>query len=163
MGFRSLCLQPTVTAMKPNLFVRPLLVALLLASPAVAQESATMTRIDDILGDHAKYDPVIKDLQDGVRAQDAKLVAALVNYPITVTISGKQVVIPTAADFAARYDEIITPDIAKAVVDQKYDNLFVNAQGIMFGDGQVWINGVCRDAACQQMDPKVVTIQHVAR
>jgi hypothetical protein len=61
--------------------------------------------------------------------------------------------------FVAAYDRIVTPAIAQAVTAQKYDEMLVSQQGLMFGSGEVWINGVCADRACAKSFPKVVTIQ----
>ncbi|RJG43582.1 hypothetical protein [Mesorhizobium sp. DCY119] len=128
--------------------------------PAYAQDSKTTNQaIDEALGNHAQYETVIKALQQGVKGKDAKAVAALVNYPISVKISGKDTEIKSEKDFVTHYDAIFTPKIAKVVEDQKYEDLFVNYQGIMFGDGQVWINGICKDSACKAVDAKIVTIQ----
>ncbi len=35
----------------------------------------------------------------------------------------------------------------------------VNDQGVMLGQGEMWINGVCLDTACKRVDVKIVTIQ----
>ena len=49
-----------------------------------------------------------------------------------------------------------------AITAQKWQDLFVNYQGIMIGNGQVWINGICKDDKCAAFDVKVVTIQSTA-
>ena len=74
-------------------------------------------------------------------------------------IHGKETVIKSAKAFVQHYDAIVTPEIAKAVTEQKYEDLFVNSQGVMFGDGQVWVYGICHDNACKNFDVKVITIQ----
>lgn len=133
--------------------------ALVLVAPAGAQSETTNQTIDQQLGDHTKYEAVIKALQTAVAAHDAAGVAELVSYPIGVRVNGKETHIKSAKAFAENYDAIFTPTIAKAVTDQKYDDLFVNYKGIMFGDGQVWINGICHDNACKEFDAKIITIQ----
>jgi len=115
--------------------------------------------LDTVLGGHAPYETVIRAFQAGVTAHDAAAVAALVRYPITVRAGGKKLVVRNAATFVRNYDAIVTPPIAQAITAQKYDELMVNGQGVMFGSGEAWINGVCLDAACKRVDPKVVTIQ----
>lgn len=67
-----------------------------------------------------------------------------------------------AAAFVKNYDAIVTPAIAKVVEAQSYDSLFVNQQGLMFGNGEVWINGICKNKSCSEVEPKVVTIQKAA-
>ena len=130
-------------------------------APAAAGEdrSQVNARIDTVLGDHARYENVIDALQKAIADHDAPAVAALVGYPFVATIDGKTVKIADARAFVADYDKIVTPQIAGAVVAQKYPDLFVNDKGIMFGDGEVWINGICRDDACRRFDARVVTIQ----
>ena len=85
--------------------------------------------------------------------------AGLVSYPIGVKVHGKEVHIRTAKDFAQHYDGIMTPAITKAITSQKYEDLFVNYKGIMFGNGQIWINGICHDNQCKNFDVKVISIQ----
>ncbi len=29
----------------------------------------------------------------------------------------------------------------------------------MFGNGQVWLNGICEDDACNEFDVRIITIQ----
>ena len=127
-----------------------------------AAEQAVNDSIDSNLGDHARYQAVIQALQAAVAADDAAKVAALVQYPISVDIGGKKTILKTEQDFVARYQELMTPDIRKAIVDTKYGDLFVNYKGVMFGSGQVWINGICKDAQCKEFDVKLVTLQHGA-
>lgn len=128
-------------------------------APARADDGTTDATIQNVLGDAAVYRKVILAFQSAVKAGDAAGVAALVNYPITVSINGKKQRIANPRDFTANYDAIITPAIAAAVEKQRYKDLFVNSQGVMFGDGEVWINGICRDKACNTFDARIITIQ----
>ncbi|HJR73707.1 MAG TPA: hypothetical protein VJ806_08720 [Luteimonas sp.] len=124
-----------------------------------AADKATDDAIDKLLGDHARYRDAIDRFQKAVAAKDAAGVAALVAYPFEATIDGKTVKIKDAAGFVAQYDKIVTPPIADAIVAQKYSALFVNAQGVMFGSGEAWVNGICKDNACKNFDVKVIRIQ----
>ena len=49
--------------------------------------------------------------------------------------------------------------MVKAVSAQDFGKVFVNQQGVMIGDGQVWLSGQCLDAACTRTEVKVITIQ----
>jgi hypothetical protein len=114
-------------------------------------------------GDHAKYRAVILSFQKAVVAHDSAAVVELVSYPISVSANARKKIIPNAKAFIANYDAIMTPDIVSAVTKQKYEDLFVNSHGVMFGNGQVWVDGVCKDNSCKTLDVKVITIQHTAR
>ncbi len=139
--------------------ITALCLALAFASSALAQSvDEVNATIDSQLGDHKKYQAVIEALQKGVADHDAAAVAALVEYPIKVRVGSEREIADEAA-FVVAYDSIMTEPIAKVVTEQKYEDLFVNYQGIMFGSGEVWINGICKDDACTAFDAKVITIQ----
>ncbi len=134
-----------------------------LAAPAIAQSvDAVNGRIDSILGPHARYATTIAALQQAVSDHSAADVAAFVRYPIRVAVNGRMSTINSAAAFVRNYDAIMMPEIAKAVKDQNYAELFVNDQGVMFGNGEVWLNRICLDRHCRQSVVKVVTIQNTA-
>ena len=124
-----------------------------------AGEQAVNDAIDRVLGDHARYREVFARLQQAVAAGDAPAVAALVAYPFTTRIDGRQVKLEDAAAFAAHYDRIVTPAVADAIARQKYADVMVSAKGVMLGNGEAWLNGVCRDRACARPEVKVIAIQ----
>lgn len=119
--------------------------------------------IDALLGDHAAYRNVFDRLQRGVVAADKAGVAALVSYPLEVRIGGKSQMIRNPQEFIASWDDIFTRDLIQVISSQKFEDVFVNWQGVMVGDGQVWINGICRDKNCSTSDVRVVTIQSAAQ
>ena len=131
-----------------------------LASPVLAQEADFDTAVrDQLAGDPAAYHQVVEGFQKAVRDRDAAAAAALVTYPIGVSIDGKAVTIRSPQEFAEKFSAIVTPAIAAAVVDEPTSEMMVNYQGVMLGRGEVWINGICSDDACKNSDVKVVTIQ----
>lgn len=127
-----------------------------------AQDNTLNGALDNAFGSHDNYLAVIKSFQAAVKAHDRTAVAAAVRYPIGVEINGKATTIKSANQFVENYDAIMTKEITDAVVNQKLDDLFVNWKGIMFGDGQIWIDGVCNDNTCKNVDIKVASIQSTA-
>ena len=130
-------------------------------APALEDDKVINASIDRLLGDHAKYQAVIEAYQQAVTRGDKAAVAALVDYPLQVDIDGSRTAIRDASAFVQDYDRIITPAIARTIEAQKYSELMVNSQGVMFGNGETWINGVCKkgSADCGEFEVKVVTIQ----
>lgn len=124
-----------------------------------ADEARIDQSIDNVLGDHATYRQVIADFQAAVVANDAAKAAELVHYPISVDTGGKHTVIKDASGFVQNYEKFMTPEIAKAITATQYGNVMVNDQGVMLGQGEAWINGVCQDRSCKEVAVKVVTIQ----
>ena len=115
--------------------------------------------IDEALGDHVRYEAVIRQLQQAVAANDAAAVATLVDYPFATVRDGQSLKITDAEAFVRDYDRIMTPPIAEAIKRQRYSELMVNYKGVMFGNGEAWVNGICRDDACKNVDVRVVALQ----
>jgi hypothetical protein len=128
-----------------------------------AQTNTTLTALDKSIdlsvGNHVKVQQLLTTLQQAVAKHDAATVASLVHYPIKVNPGKKPFTVKNEKAFIKDYDDIITHDIQDAIFKQKYENLFVNSQGAMIGDGEVWITGFCRDKSCKQSDIKIGTIQ----
>jgi hypothetical protein len=129
------------------------------ATPATAEgEGDARERITRLLGDADQYESVFNELQRGVAAGDRAAVAGLMRYPVRVSIAGKSRKIADAATFQRDYDTIVTPALATLIAAQKFDTLFVNWQGVMLGQGEVWINGKCLDKDCDKAEVKVNNI-----
>lgn len=130
-------------------------------APEATDDKAVDAAIDAALGDHARYRRVFDAYRKAVAAGDKEAVAALVGYPIDVVLDGRKTPVANAAGFVQNYDRIITPAIANVIKAQKYADLMVNSQGVMFGSGETWINGVCKpgSADCSDFEVKVVAIQ----
>jgi len=140
-----------------------ILIAGILLPPTLAAAQTSPTALDKSIdlsvGDHVKVQQLLTTLQQAVAKHDAAAVAALVHYPIRVNPGKKPFTVKNEKAFIKDYDDIITQDIAAAIFKQKYENLFVNSNGAMIGDGEVWITGFCRDKSCKQSDIKIGTIQ----
>lgn len=132
-------------------------------APSVAEvvddPLAVNQTIDDVLGDHTRYEAVIRQLQQAVAANDTAAVAALVNYPFVTVRDGESLKVADADAFVRDYDRIMTPAIAEAITRQKYSQLMVNYKGVMFGNGEAWVNGICKDDACKDVDVRLVALQ----
>jgi len=131
------------------------------APPAeVADDPAAVNQtIDEVLGEHARYEAVIRQLQQAVAANDAAAVAALVDYPFSTVREGQPMKVTDAEAFVRDYDRIMLPAIAEAITRQKYSQLMINYKGVMFGNGEAWVNGICKDDACKDVDVRVVALQ----
>ena len=128
--------------------------------PVAAQTTEDINdTIDGVLGDHAPYEEAFAAIQTAVTEYEAGVVAEWVAYPLNATIAGETHALEGPEDFIGQYDEVVTEEVREAVANQRYEDLFVSAEGIMFGNGQMWLNGVCRDDACAAFDIRIVTIQ----
>ena len=139
----------------------PTMVLVLAATlPSVAASVDDVNaQIDRVLGNHARYETTINAFQQAVAAGSKEDVAAFVRYPIPVSVGGKKVIINSEGAFIKNYDAIMTPGIVGAIKAQKYEDLLVNSQGVMFGNGQAWLHGICLDRKCRQSVVMVITLQ----
>ncbi|MEZ0472476.1 hypothetical protein [Luteimonas salinilitoris] len=130
------------------------------ASAAPAEDDTLVAAdIESILGGNADdYRSAFLALQKAVAASDKDAVAQMVLYPLDGAIDGKQT-IRDAGQFVREYDRIVTPAIADAVARQKFADLMANKNGLMFGNGQVWLTGICEDDACEKQSILVTTLQ----
>ncbi|MHB1103104.1 MAG: hypothetical protein ACYC0C_10115 [Devosia sp.] len=136
--------------------------ALAIAPAAAQTDDEVNAGIDSVLGDHAPYEEAFAAIQAAVAEDDAEAVAEWVAYPFNATVDGEAYSFEGPDGFIEHYDGIVTGEVKATVTDQKYEDLFVNAEGVMFGNGQMWLSGVCRDDACAEFDVKIITIQNTA-
>ena len=126
------------------------------AAPADVPTEDARARIETLLGDAAQYEKVFNAFKTAVVSGDRAAVVEDVRFPLN-TSGGKKITGP--GEFQRNYEKIITPAVVKAVSGQDFGKVFVNQQGVMIGDGQVWLNGQCLDQACTKTEVKVITIQ----
>ena len=137
-----------------------LLLLCALPLPAAAASAADVNaKIDSVLSDHEGFAKAFKILQANI--DDGTEMAKEYEYPLTVVVDGKEVAFATQEDFVAGYDAMITPAIVATVKKQKYKDLTVSSQGVMFGSGQLWVNEFCLDGEdCQDSSWDISAVNH---
>ncbi|HBP02154.1 MAG TPA: hypothetical protein DD677_02995 [Stenotrophomonas sp.] len=166
------CSQPAAPPAEPAVDAPPPMEASAAATPAApAAESAASAptapaaeattedargHIETLLGDAAEYEKVFNAFKTAVVGGDRAAVVEEVRFPLNIA-NGRKITGP--GEFQRNYEKIITPAVVKAVSEQDFGKVFVNQQGVMIGDGQVWLNGQCLDQACTKTEVKVITIQ----
>jgi hypothetical protein len=122
-----------------------------LGVPVVAQSASEVSeRIETLLGNAAAFEAAFEALQFAVEAEDRQTVAALVKYPFHTTLRGRRVSVRNDLEFVAHYDALVPDAVEAAILAQSYETLFVNADGVMFGSGQLWMTPVCAGRRCAQ-------------
>lgn len=81
-------------------------------------------------------------IQSYIINDNKEQLAKEVQYPINVKINGKVTKIQNSTDFIKNYDQIFNLSYKNAISNAFTKYLFVNWQGIMFGEGlyNIWIN-----------------------
>ncbi len=103
--------------------------------------------------------PFLAAIQNTVARNDLKALAQMIRFPIRLNRPPvRSATIRNARDFMAHYPRFITDNWRKAVLRQKYEDLFVNWQGVMIGRGEIWFSRVCKDKSCWRSELKIIAI-----
>jgi hypothetical protein len=106
------------------------------------------------ISDPSHVTQFVARLKRAVAADDRAAVAAMVSYPLTVNApGGRSMTYRNAAALSASYARVFTPEVKAAVAAAKADDLFSRDQGLMIGNGEIWMNE--RGGAM-----KIITVNH---
>ena len=135
--------------------------ALLASTPVLAQTADDVNQqIDTVLGPHAVYQTAIEAIQKALTEGEIEGIAGYVPFGEPIKVNGADVVIADEADLAARFEELFNDKVVNAVTGQNYGTLFVNQDGIMFGNGELWIAGICLDDTCVDVFVNIIAINN---
>lgn len=90
------------------------------------------------------YDPSITNdevsafldaLKEAVREDSAEKMSKLLHYPVRWKKN-----IKTKQEFEKNYKAIMTPKLKNLILSTQLNDLFVNSQGFMIGNGEIWFN-----------------------
>jgi hypothetical protein len=137
------------------------LLALLVASPAMAQSAdAVDAKIDQLLGDHKDYERAFVVIQQALSEHDTDALAMYIPFGQSITVNGSAVTISDQDDLNAQFSDIFNDKVVDAVANQTFETLFVNSDGVMFGNGELWISGICQDNACADAEVKITAVNN---
>ncbi|WP_244169775.1 hypothetical protein [Paenibacillus helianthi] len=91
------------------------------------------------IDDPAEFTAYFSKLQKAVKDNKPAEVADLISYPMNLNKDNKTYVIYNKEEFIKKYDRIFTSLVRDILLAQKVDKLFVNYQGVMVGDGELWM------------------------
>ena len=135
---------------------RYIIFALLIALLAVAFDPARADNPYAVAGisNPAQVTQFVVRLKQAMTADDHAAIAAMVKYPLTVYSSaGRPATYRNAAALSANYTRVFTPEVKAAVAAAKPDDLFARDQGVMIGNGEIWMNEVGGSM-------KIITVNH---
>ena len=97
-------------------------------------------------------------LQAAVRADKADTVARFIAFPLPVNEGPTLSREIREAQFRREYTKVFTPDVKAAILAQDLSVLHQSWRGTMFGDGNVWVSGLCKDKSCSHSVLKVTAV-----
>lgn len=134
--------------MNPKACARTLLA---LAAALAALPAAAQTRLGEGcdlavlgVGSTASFLRFDADLRKAAQARDAQALAGLLQFPLALNIGSQRATIANAADWQARFAGDFAAKawsvLDRSVTGQPPGALFCNADGVMYGNGQLWAN-----------------------
>jgi len=98
-------------------------------------------RYAHVLGSDAAVEQFVANVKKAISKGDKIWLADNLFYPSKVRISEKLVLnLKNKNQFLSHYDKIFTVDFKSALSKTFSHNHFNNYQGVMIGDGEIWIN-----------------------
>lgn len=93
------------------------------------------------LGVDNDVETFMKSIQKAVQIQDKLWLSEHIQYPINISLnSKKRVQIKSPQQFRKWYSSIFTPTFTQQIISHCTAMLFSNSNGIMLGNGDIWIN-----------------------
>ena len=105
---------------------------------AAAQETTNRYEVAGITNPQA-FEAFYRKLQTWVAKGNKAAIANHGQYPLRVNKDGQSRLIATEKQFLAEYDRIMTEKVKQALMQQDVKNTFVNYQGVMVGNGELWL------------------------
>jgi hypothetical protein len=98
-------------------------------------------RYTDLVGSDAALEGFVVMLKSALVKNDKSWLGDRIFYPLKVRVSEKSsIIVKNKSQFLLMYDKIFTPALKEKISMTFSYNLFNNYQGVMIGDGQLWIN-----------------------
>lgn len=120
-----------------------------------AQEVPLARRLEQVAGVKAEAaETFFTAVRKALGTSDRQAACRLVSFPLQQPDG----VVQDAAGCEQRYDAIFTIAVRKAVGTQLFEELFVNADGVMVGNGELWFAAQCRDSSCAEPDLRITAI-----
>ena len=141
-------------------------VALFLCSGATADakaetKQAVHDRIENLLGAADDFDTIFTHLKEvfaNKNSDEIAEIADLIQFPLTVNGGDGKEVVNNEEEFISNIDDLVPDNVREVVANQRYQDLMVSSDGVMFGNGELWINAICQDTACENPNWAITAI-----
>jgi hypothetical protein len=97
----------------------------------------------------------LSELKEAVARDERARVASLVSFPMRLNSGRRKTLVRDRRDFLRRYARIFNAKVREALARQAEPALFVNYQGVMVGDGEIWFAPAGRGSRL-----KVITVNN---
>jgi hypothetical protein len=81
-----------------------------------------------------------QELRAAITKQDAVAMAFLVQFPLRVNSERGKYSLNDPAALQSHFQDIFPAAVRKAILDQKVEGVFCRDEGVMYGNGEAWVN-----------------------
>ena len=127
------------------LILRILLISMVFATQAAAQNIGKDCPDLSVTGMHSKEQlfSFVSTLKKAIAAKDIQNISKTIIFPLRVnTHNSKSYQVKNEREFNNLFSKIFTPAVINAIQIQNPNDLFCRDQGVMIGQGEVWINEI---------------------
>jgi len=86
------------------------------------------------------FDQFDRELRTAIRNQDPVALAFLVKFPLRVNDSGDTISLDNPAALKTHFQDVFTPAVRKAILDQPASDLGCMIEGVGYGLGVIWVS-----------------------
>ncbi|WFD09850.1 hypothetical protein [Tepidibacter hydrothermalis] len=90
------------------------------------------------IDDPVKFEEMFNEVKKFVSEDNKEKVSEYILYPLRVNHDKSTREIKTPQEFIENYDNIFTKEVKEALLNQDVKDTFVNYQGVMVGNGEIW-------------------------
>lgn len=111
-----------------------------------SNENVNFNELDNLyskagISNPEKFESTFKEIQTAIKDNDKETLSQYINYPLVVNSQKIQ----NKNEFIKNYHTIVNKRVINAVLNQDIKKSFVNYQGVMIGNGQMWIAAIKED------------------
>ena len=135
----------------------------LLVNPSVNQAGSNKEGKYSLAGldNESEVNAFFLNFQSAIVKHDKAKVAAMIDYPIDVTLStGNNLKIPNSVKLLKYYDHIFDKRFTNIISKKKTEELWANSQGVSTETGEIWLGGVYKGKSNEYVI-KVIAINGV--
>lgn len=119
--------------------------------PAFADDDEVVaSQIEDMHGGLTDFNDAFGAVTTAMAENNVQRLAAYSEYPLLVHNGDNTYNVESGDDFADNIQDYLTEDTRQIIANQRYENLFVNGDGVMFGDGAMWMARACDNDDCSE-------------
>lgn len=120
--------------------------------------AAVMARIEGLGYDLRRVRRKLQTIQDGAISGRWDDILDAAHWPLTVFVGNRKIVVRNARQFIKIFGYFAPMYLREIIATQRISNMLINAEGFMYGDGEVWVGSWCLNKECTSQSYGIKTL-----